>query len=271
VTDAGVGRGFHPGDRRLGVDCYFRGNFTTNNNPSGNFSFANAQTGGPRADTPVGSSGLAMASFMLGVPSSGFIESATGVSLQNVYSGLFIQDDYRVTSKLTLNLGLRWDHQTPTTERYDRTTRGFAYNEASPLQIPGMNLRGGLLYAGTNGLSRGIYDPDWKQFAPRIGLAYTLSPKTVLRAGYSLSYIALVGMVYPVGYSNSTPMVTTQDGITPKDLLRNPFPNGQLPPIGNSPTRLASIGKTGGFTGRSTLSYNPPTEATRRLRSASFY
>ncbi len=221
----------------------FRGNFTTNNNPSGNFSFSNTQTGGPRADTPIGSSGLAMASFMLGVPSGGFIDTATGVSLQNVYSGLFIQDDYRVTSKLTLNLGLRWDHQTPTTERYNRTTRGFAYNEASPLQIPGMNLRGGLLYAGTNNLPRGIYDPDWKQFAPRIGLAYTLSPKTVLRAGYSLSYIALVGMVYPVGYSNSTPMVTTQDGITPKDLLRNPFPNGQLPPIGNSQGTATLIGQ----------------------------
>ena len=73
-----------------------------------------------------------MASFLLGFPSSGSVETDTGVSIQNVYTGLFFQDDYRVTSRLTLNLGLRWDYQTPTTERYDRTTRGFDYFGCEP-------------------------------------------------------------------------------------------------------------------------------------------
>jgi hypothetical protein len=218
----------------------FRGNFLTNSFPTGTFSFNPAQTGGPRADTPT--SGLAMASFLLGYASGGSIDTATGVSLQNFYTGVFVQDDYRVTSKLTLNLGVRWDYQTPATERYNRTTAGFAYNTPSPLKVPGLNLNGGLLYAGVNGAPRGIYNPDRNNFAPRIGLAYSLNNKTVVRAGYALTYIALVGVVYPTAYSNTTPMVTTQDGITPKDLLRNPFPNGQLPPIGNSQGLLTLVG-----------------------------
>ena len=219
----------------------FRGNFLTNPNASGTFAFNQAQTGGPRADTPT--SGLAFASFLLGYPASGSVEYDTGVSIQNIYTALFFQDDYRVTKKLTLNLGLRWDYQTPANERYNRTTRGFAFNDPSPLKVPGLNLTGGLLYAGVNGLPRGIYDPDWKQFAPRIGAAYSLNSKTVIRAGYGLSFIPLVGSVYPTAYSNVTSMVTTQDGITPLNLLSNPFPQGQLPPIGNSQGTSTLIGQ----------------------------
>ncbi|MEO7143653.1 MAG: TonB-dependent receptor [Bryobacteraceae bacterium] len=224
-----------------------RGNFLSNSYPSGNFGFSPGQTGGPRADTPANGTGLAMASFLLGYASSGSVESDTGVSIQNIYSGLFFQDDYRVSAKLTLNLGIRWEYQTPVTERYNRTTRGFAYNTASPLQVPGLNLTGGLLYAGVNGQPRGIYNPDWKDWSPRIGLAYSLTPKTVARAGYSLNYIPLVGAVYATGYSNTTSMVTTQDGITPKDLLHDPFPNGQLPAIGNSQGLSTLIGQNISF------------------------
>ena len=219
----------------------FRGNFLNAPNPVGTFSFANAQTGGPNALAPAG--GLAMASFLLGFPSSGSVETDTGVSIQNFYTALFFQDDFRVTSRITLNLGLRWDYQTPTTERYDRTTRGFDYYGPSPLQIPGLNLQGGLLYAGVNGLARGIYDSDWHQFAPRIGIAYSLNSKTVIRAGYGLTYIPLVGNVYPTAYSNVTSMVT-QNGASPVNLLSNPFPQGQLPAIGNSQGKATLIGQS---------------------------
>lgn len=229
---------------KMGADIeLLRGNFLTNNNPSGAFSFAQTQTGGPRADTTVATSGFSMASFMMGYASGGSIDSVTGVSIQNLYSGIYFQDDYRVTPRLTLNLGLRYEFQTPTTERYNRTTRGFDYYGASPLSVPGLNLRGGLIYAGANGVNRGIYNSDRNNFGPRIGLAYTLTPRTVLRAGYSLSYIAIVGMISATGYSNTTPMVTTQDGITPKDLLRNPFPSGLLPAIGNSQGSSTLIGQ----------------------------
>ncbi len=217
-----------------------RGNYLTNDNPSGNFSFAQANTGGPRADTPAG--GFPMASFLTGY-GTGFIDNNTGVSIQNVYYGIYFQDDFRVSPKLTLNMGVRYEYETPRTERYDRTTRGFAYDAASPLKVPGLDLRGGLLYAGVNGVPRGIYNPDRNNFAPRFGYAYSLNRNTVFRGGYAWSYIPLIGSVYPVGYSNQTPLVSSQDGITPLNLLSNPFPNGLLPPIGNSQGLLTLVGQ----------------------------
>jgi hypothetical protein len=221
-----------------------RGNYLTNDNPSGNFSFAQAATGGPRADTPA--AGFPMASFLVGY-GSGFIDNNTGVSIQNVYYGIYFQDDFRVSSKLTLNMGLRYEHETPRTERYDRTTRGFAYDAPSPLRVPGLNLKGGLIYAGVNGTPRGIYDPDRNNFAPRFGFAYSMNRDTVFRGGYALSYIPLIGSVYPVGYSNQTPLVSSQDGITPLNRLSDPFPGGLLPPIGNSQGLLTLVGQNVSF------------------------
>ena len=80
-------------------------------------------------------------------------------------------------------MGVRYEYETPRTERYDRTTRGFAYDTPSPLKVPGLDLRGGLLYAGVNGVPRGIYNPDRNNFAPRFGYAYSLNRNTVFRGG----------------------------------------------------------------------------------------
>ena len=219
---------------RVGVDLrLLYGNFFGNNNPSGTFSFNNAWTDGPRADTPTSNTGFPVASFLLGL-GSGSLSTETGVSILNKYSAGFIQDDWRVTRKLTLNLGLRYEYETPRTERYDRTTRGFDANAPSPIQVPGLNLRGGLLFAGQGGLPRGLYNPDTNNFAPRFGFAYNLFDRTVLRGGYALHYIPTVGSVEPTGFSVSTPFVVSEDGITPKDRLSNPFPRGLLTPIGNT-------------------------------------
>ena len=118
----------------------FRGNFFNVANPSGSFSFAPAQTGGPTANAPAAGTGLATASFLLGYASGGSIDTAVAVSVINMQYGFFVQDDYRITPKLTLNLGLRWEYQSPVTERYNRTTRGFAYGAPSPLQVSGLKL-----------------------------------------------------------------------------------------------------------------------------------
>jgi hypothetical protein len=224
-----------------------RGNFLTNNTPAGSFSFNQAATGGPSAIATASGSGFAMASFLLGWPSGGSIDYANGVSVQSIFYGAYFQDDFRISNKLTVNAGLRYDYESPRTERYDRTTRGFAYRTPSPLKVPGMNLAGGLLYAGVDGNPRGIYDPDRNNFAPRLGFAYSLNSRTILRGGYALSYIPSIGSVFPVGYSNTTTMVTSQDGITPLDTLRNPYPGGLLPLVGNSQRLLTLVGQTVSF------------------------
>ena len=219
---------------KVGTDIrLLYGNFFRNTNPSGTFSYSNAWSNGPSALTPAGNTGFPMASFLMGL-GGGSLDNNTGVSIINKYYGLFLQDDYRLTSKLTLNLGLRYEFETPRTERYDRATRGFDRSAPSPLKVPGLNLIGGLVYAGTNGLERGIYNSDTNNFAPRIGIAYSLMPKTVVRAGYALHYIPVVGSVDPVGYSTTTSMVTSIDGFTPKDRLSNPFPSGLAASTGNS-------------------------------------
>jgi len=226
------------------------GNFFRNTNPSGSFSFSNAWSNGPSALTPAGNTGFPMASFLLGL-GGGTLANNNGVSILNKYYGFFFQDDYRVTSKLTLNMGLRYEYETPRTERYNRATRGFDITTPNAL---GSGARGGLQYAGVAGQPRGIYNPDRNNFAPRFGFAYTMRQKTVLRGGYALHYMPVVGSVDPVGFSTTTAVVTSQDGVTPRDRLSNPFPAG-----------LASI--TGNTLGLSTLlgqniSYFDPSDVT---------
>jgi hypothetical protein len=220
-----------------------RGHFFRNLHPAGQFSFGPNQTGGPNVNAPT--SGFALAAMLMGY-GSGSIASNNGVSIQNVYEALYLQDDWRVTPSLTLNLGLRWEYEGPRTERYDRTTRGFDYNAVNPLQqrTPGLALRGGLIYAGVNGVPRGLYAPDRNNFAPRAGFAYSLTRKIVLRGGYALSYIPVVGSVLPDGFSTDTPWVASTDGgLTILNRLSNPFPSGLVPAIGNSQGLLTFVGQ----------------------------
>ena len=220
-----------------------RGNFFRNLHPAGQYTFSPNHTGGPNVNTPA--SGFALAALLMGY-GSGSIASNNGVSIQNVYEALYLQDDFRVSPRLTLNLGVRWEYEGPRTERYDRTTRGFAYGAANPLaaQVPGLDLRGGLLYAGVDGNPRGLYASDRNNVAPRIGFALSVSRKTVLRGGYALSYIPVVGSVLPDGFSTSTPWVASTDGgITILNRLSNPFPSGLAPAIGNSQRLLTFVGQ----------------------------
>ena len=220
------------------------GNFFRNTRPSGAFSFNNAWTDGPRADQPAANSGFPIASLLAGL-GSGAIDQATGVSILNKYLSGYVQDDWKITNKLTLNLGLRYEFETPRTERYDRATRQFCFDCPSPIagQVPGLDLRGGLTFVGTDGNSRGIYDADKNNWSPRIGLAYRLFPKTVIRTGYGLYYIPVIGSVESPGFDAQTPWVTSTDGITPLNTLSNPFPEGHLPITGASQGLATLLGQ----------------------------
>ena len=200
---------------------------------AGNFSF-DPQFTGNDVNRVVPQTGNSIASFLLNTPQSGFIDVNAEPALQQRLVSLFVQDDIRVTSKLKVNVGLRWDYLGALTDRFDALTRGLDRTSPSPLRAPGIDLKGGMLFAGTGGQSRGIYDRDFRNFGPRAGFAYSWNGKTALRGGYGLIY----GQTYDdpgsaPGFSQRTAMVSTITAGVPEDLLTNPFPTGILRPVGN--------------------------------------
>jgi carboxypeptidase family protein len=219
---------------------------------SGRFAFSRAYTQGPDPLRATTTGGNALASFLLGTPSSGSVEKAVALSFQNLYGAAFAQDDIKVTRKLTLNVGLRWEHEGARTERYNRMTRGFAFGQPNPLQVPGLKLQGGLLYAGVGGQPRGQSDTYWNKFAPRFGFAYSLSSKTVLRGGYGVFWSGTTdigaGTNAAPGFSATTNFVSSLDNITPLNVLRNPFPDPLLVPLGSSQGLATLVGQGVSFT-----------------------
>jgi len=236
-----ISRGRHM--LKTGIDIRdLRGSQFNDSTPDGTFSFSSNTTGGPNAATPSG--GFALASMLLGFGSSGSVLTAPAISWQQVYYGFYFQDDLRVSSKLTINMGLRWEHESSRTESFNREVVGFAYNSPTGIQVPGYTLNGGLMYAGKNGAPRGMYNPDMHNFSPRLGFAYSLNSKTVIRGGYSLMYIPIPTTQITTGYSVSSPWVTSLDGgITVANKLSNPLPNGPLPVTGNSLGLLTNLGQ----------------------------
>lgn len=200
---------------------------------AGSFSFTSGFTQGPNPQAASATAGYGFASFLLGTGSSGsLLQGWKNVASSSTYHGFYIQDDWRVTRKLTLNLGVRYDFDVPRTERYNRMN-WWDYNAPSPLNAaPGFgNLTGGVRFVGVDGNSRRQYDGDWNNLAPRVGLAYQVDPKTVVRAGFGQlfgpSTMAAQGTVGPYGFRNEYVWVTSVDnGLTPRDYLRSPFPQG---------------------------------------------
>lgn len=222
-------------------------------NASGTYSFNDARTRGPDPILNT-QSGHAVASFLLGTPNSGSVDKNVATAFQNIFYGAYVQDDFRPAPKLTINMGFRWEYESPRTERYNQMTRGFAYDTPNPLQSAAPNLRvnGGLLFAGFNGAPRGQTDAVWKNFSPRLGIAYEINPKLVLRTGYGIFFSGTTGAGRGTGaspgFSVATPMVAALDGVNPTDRLSNPFPSGLLPPIGAAQGLLTLVGQGVQFT-----------------------
>src|SRR5262249_29906222 len=122
------------------------------------------------------------------------------------YPVLYIQEDWQVTSRVTLNLGARWDYESPPVERYDRQNRGFDFASPSSVHAPGLDLHGGLLFAGVGDLPRGAFRRDWDNFQPRFGMAYRVvrSKPLVFRAGIGRSYLPTVDFGGGVGFAQTT-------------------------------------------------------------------
>ena len=153
-------------------------------------------------------SGDAIATALLGYPTGGSYTNPVLTAYATKYYAVFLQDDWRITDSLTLSSGLRWDYQSPSTERYNRAVTGF--DPAAVSTIGNNPVRGGLVFASAG--RRSPYSAKWNEFQPRLGIAYAIGRNLVFRGGWGRSYVQ--GYPYgPVtGFASTTNVVTSADG-----------------------------------------------------------
>jgi len=217
-------------------------------NGGGTYAFDNTLTRGPNANLATANAGNAIASLLLGTPTSGSVNNSTGYSLQNFYYAGYVQDDFKVTSKFTINWGVRYETESPYTERRN-TLNYFDFGAPSPARNPRFaNLTGALVFASP-ATDRYVYDWDKNNVSPRFGFSWSTFRNTVIRGGGGLFFSPLTisnsdtGFAPNSGYSTTTSMVATQNGVTPFNTLSSPFPSGLNPIAGNSLGGATFIGQ----------------------------
>lgn len=252
-------------------------------NQSGAFRFTGDWTRRVYNTTTGNGDGSSMASFLLGLVSnsvtnqpSDINRNATRFDSQHFYS-LFFQNDWRLTPRLTLNMGLRWEYETPFTERFDRFTSVFDPTQLNPISdvaqaaytnilntmlanadprvhsaaltlaqlVPASSYKvyGVQLFPGVNGQKRTVTNLDLHEWQPRAGFAFQLFKSTVIRGGvgHFVQSTAIKGGQN--GFSRTTSILSSRDsGKTPYDTLDNPFNNGIFDPTGSSLGPLTNLG-----------------------------
>jgi len=248
--------------------AYRETNRTFANDESGRYNFDGSWMRGPLDNSPGSPSNLgqSVAALLIGLPSTSntYIARNASYAEQSTSWGIYFHDDWKVNDRLTVNLGLRYEYEGALTERFNRTVRGFDFDAVQPFEeqaraiyaqnpIPELSpdqflVRGGLTFAGVNGEPRTLWNAPTKQFMPRIGLAYKVDPKTVIRAGYGIFFGFLGqrrGDVIQTGFSRNTPFVPTVDnGLTFIADLSNPYPDGILEPVGAGQGILTNVGSS---------------------------
>lgn len=245
---------------------------------SGSYSFSTNWTRGPLDNATGAPIGQELASFLLGLPTGGQYDFASFRTNQAGYVAVFLQDDWKARRNLTLNLGLRYEKELPTTERFDRQLAGFdgtsansitarakqAYAASPVPELPAaqFNPAGGVIFAGSN--RRAVTDASTRLFSPRFGFAWTpdrLGAKTTVRGGFGVFYFT-EGMIVSAqpGYFQTTQLVATLDSyLTPAATLSNPFPSGIQSPVGNKLGLDTFLGQSVNF-------YNPALRNAYSLR-----
>ena len=214
--------------------------------------------------------GSSVADLLLGYPDSGSLDY--NYTLFDYYPSwaAYIQDDWRVTHRLTLNIGLRYDVQVGTREHHNYLNRGICMTCVNPItndpvfqanvnnpanqaawSAAGIDPNsvkvayGGLLFAGAGGQPKNAYNTDYSNWEPRFGFAYQVDSKTVIRGGYGIQYAVGLEGGNTIGASISTPYLAAEpDGITPTSSFLNgsPYPNGYAVPTGNKLGLLTNVG-----------------------------
>lgn len=211
---------------------------------SGSFTF----NGQFSAANPTTNTRNAIADLLLGYPSSGSFTQNSPVNNFVKYYSTYLQDDWRVSDKLTVNYGLRLEKESGLAEADNKLVVGFDKTSVSPLNVtipadpvagtPARQVTGGLIYAGQNGAKETTGNPPAIKLSPRIGVAYSLSDKTVVRGGYGLFWAPWAyGANNSVGFAATTNMA--QPTNIPALTVQDPFPSGLIAVSGNS-LRLGS-------------------------------
>jgi hypothetical protein len=201
-------------------------------------------------------SGNSIASLLLGTPDSGSDAINPEPYWVQHYYAPYIQDDWKATRKLTINLGLRYDLNGPVMERHNRVDYAFDTTITNPADamvdhsmIPGgKTIKGGVTFVGVNGKPSTFYATTKTNFQPRIGFAYALNDKTVLRGGVGKMFKNPTPGGNTNGWSSSTSFVASEDNnMHPTNTLTNPFPTGTVPPVGSSLGALQNLGNSTWF------------------------
>jgi hypothetical protein len=234
-------------------------------NLSGTYTYDNTYTQQNNGSDPTYSqsnTGLSYAAFLLGIPTQSFVSSQPAFAISSPYAGLFVGDTWRVTPKLTIIPGIRYEWEAGVTENTNSMIVGWNPNASLPIAaaanpayqsarasatpqqqavLPAsLTIQGGPIYAGVSGASKQQWDGS-NRVLPRIAAAYQLSHNTVLRGGYGMfsdTLNALNPSIDQDGFSASTSAVSSttfgrnfSNGVSP---LANPFPSGFNAPIGNA-------------------------------------
>ncbi len=220
--------------------------------PQGHFTFGQ-QTTSQDLNTSNSLQGSGFASFLLGFGNGGNYHIDPKAFPRANYWGFFVQDDWKVTRKLTLNLGLRYEFDVPRTELQNRYSY-WDLNAPAPISVPGYTLKGVYKFADNN--TRSPFDIDRNNVAPRLGFAYALNSKTSVRAGagifYTLSRATVAGHTGSPFNTDSGMTFTLDSGATQYAKLSNPYPNGLTLPLGSSLGDKTFLGRGAGTIVRST-------------------
>jgi len=225
----------------------------------GIFTFGRVFTQGPDPTVSGPLSGNDLASYLLGTPTTGSVDFNAVPAETVKYFGFYVHDDWKVSDRLTLNAGIRFEHEGPITERFNRGNSGFDPNAASPLaakaaanyaansvpQLAQFNVTGGLGFLGANAPDGYLSGPAM-YYEPRFGIAYRISNRMVWRGGYGIFIAPNNDSGFQSnGFSLTTQMITSLDNnLTPFNRLSNPFPSGVTTPAGASGGLLTAVGKS---------------------------
>jgi hypothetical protein len=224
-------------------------------------SFGTTWTRGPLDNSSAAPKGQDFASFLLGLPTGGTMSRAAEYTEQSGVFALYAHNDWRVRNNLTVNLGLRWEYESPLSEARDRMISGFDFDTALPIadtvranyarnpipEVPvsAFQVRGGVLYPDTGGQGS-AWESIASNFMPRAGFSWLPEPKTAVRGGYGVFYDVLGPnriSANQTGYSRTTALTPSLDnGQTFIATLANPFPAGLLEPVGSGLGLMTNVG-----------------------------